>query len=121
MDLAAELWGPSPSSLRRIIALIRHVPLEGAFGKKHEALEAQAWQQEHELLALVAELIDVGNRFFFMANAEKGTRPPPPLKLKRPWEKEPEKRAATSEELAAIFGRPRSKQPPTGEQEKAQD
>lgn len=63
------------------------------------------WDYGEELLAAIVELLDTGNRLFFQAHTKKGTRPPKPIEIRRPWDPVPDKpKMATSEEIARFFG-----------------
>lgn len=63
------------------------------------------WGITQELIATAIELIDQGNRQFVMAHSKKGTRPPKPIKIVRPWEIQTKpKRAATASEVRELLG-----------------
>lgn len=63
------------------------------------------WELGHELLATIAELVDLGNRMFMQANTKEGTRLPTPLRIPRPYpERAPApKPLSTIDEQKAFF------------------
>ncbi len=60
------------------------------------------WSPTAELLALVAEVIDHGNRMFFRANTDKDTAQPQPLKVRRPRDGELAAMAATPQAVTVV-------------------
>lgn len=63
------------------------------------------WTTDTELLAAIAELLDVGNRYFVSANASKNTKLPEPLQIPRPYKTERKaKKQSSTEELKAFAG-----------------
>lgn len=105
------IWGAGPSiSLRRFRALLRGIPArDSALGAKLDVRQVGEWGNVEELLVLVAQVVDAGNRLFFSAHSKKGAQQPKPLDVPRPGrrgeeEAEKKRRPATSEELAAFFG-----------------
>lgn len=106
LDLGLALWGPEPVSYRRLSVLVRGIPAESALGFSTGGYRP-GWGATEELLALVAEVIDHGNRLFFKAHSKRGAQQPKPLKITRPADplEEPKKRRpATSEDLREMFG-----------------
>lgn len=66
--------------------------------------ETSGWGTSEELLATVAELVDLGNRQFALANSKKGTKAPKPIKISRPWEVKPSsKRPASADEIGELM------------------
>lgn len=90
---------------RRVLALTRGLPPDSALARSINP-EAAAWGNTEELLAVLAELIDHGNRLLFSVNRGKGTRIPEPIKIRRPGSiVEDIKRAPASHaEVIAFFG-----------------
>lgn len=84
--------------------LILGLSPSGAFAKEISP-ETAGWGTTEELLATIAELVDLGNRQVVMLNSKKGSKAPKPLNIKRPWEvkKEP-KRAASADEISELMG-----------------
>ena len=65
------------------------------------------WTSTEELIALVCELLDTGNRAFVAAHSKRGTPQPKPLQIIRPTRRRPDPskpRQATKAEMAAFFG-----------------
>jgi hypothetical protein len=48
----------------------------------------RSWSEERELLALNIEVLDSLRRAFLMANSKKGTKPPKPIQIPRPWQEQ---------------------------------
>lgn len=78
----------------------------------HRATDPNGWSwgTTDELLAMLAELVDMGNRLFIQANSKKGSRQPKPLEITRPWQSEepPQQqthRHATADEIRTFFKR----------------
>lgn len=61
------------------------------------------WTNIEELLAIIAETVDRGNRQFAIAFSKRGAGSPQPLKIPRPYERK-KRRPATSEDLVEMFG-----------------
>jgi hypothetical protein len=98
--------------------LLAELPRESALARAIDPDMAR-WSAVEELLALIAEQVDLGNRMFFQVNTDKTAKQPVPLRVRRPRdgelarmsaESEPTVRVvenpkmATSEEIAAFFG-----------------
>lgn len=106
LDLPGLLWGPEPVTYRRLSVLVRGIPAESALGVSTGGYRP-GWGATEELLALLAELVDAGNRTFFRVHSKRGAQQPKPLEITRPPdpnEAPKERRPATSEDLRAIFG-----------------
>jgi hypothetical protein len=118
IDLPVALWGPEPVTYRRLAVLVRGIPAESALGVACGGYRP-GWGATEELLALVAETIDHGNRLYFKTHSKKGAQQPKPLAITRPPdpnEEPPTRRPATSEDLVAMFGAAaRYTGPPRGE------
>lgn len=101
-DLPTALWGPAPMSLRRFDVLVRGLPDDSALTR---AASGHHWRQLDELLATIAELVDINNRAFIRVHSEPHSPQPEPIKIRRPWDRdrEPQRRTATTEEMAAFF------------------
>lgn len=61
------------------------------------------WTNTEELLAVIAETVDRGNRNFATVFSKRGSGSPKPLKIPRPYERKT-RRPATSEDLVEMFG-----------------
>lgn len=106
LDLPGLLWGPEPVTYRRLAVLVRGIPAESALGVSAGGYRP-GWGATEELLALLAELVDLGNRTFYRVHSKRGAQQPKPLKIPRPTEdEEPRKkrRPATSDDLVEMFG-----------------
>lgn len=93
-------------SMRRFQALVAGLPAEGATARALGERAAVGWSVDSDLLALIAELLDYGNRQQFVINSKPGKKPPRPLDIPRPEDarKRRERRKATAEDLKEIFG-----------------
>jgi len=91
-------------------ALIEGLPPRGAV---HRAVDPDGWSWStlEELVAIVAEVVDSGNRLFFSANSGKGAKIPSPIRIARPGRptarhEEPEKKKKVSHtDVTAFFQR----------------
>jgi len=85
LNLREELWGENPIGMRRFQALVRGLPLDSSLVRSQDPKRlGVGWNSNTELLAVIAQVIDNGNRLFYQANF-KGSMPKP-LKIVRPWE-----------------------------------
>lgn len=93
-------------SLRRFRSLLQGLPAEGLVGRKLGTWESQGWNIQTELIAILAELIDVNTRVFVKANSKKGSPDPKPIKIPRPGSGtgETKKRKSTKAEIKRFFG-----------------
>lgn len=86
--------------LRRILTLTYHLPAESEFLAELDLATRARWDIKTELLANIAELIDL--------NTRKGTKRRQPLiKIKRPWDKDRKTSAPvsmSSPEARQFFG-----------------
>lgn len=105
------MWGPVPISGRKLRALLKGLPLDGALGRRLEAPEAIGWTAVEELLAQTVELIYETNRILVYVNTDKKKRQRiPDHKVPRPKlaaalaEPPAPKRPANSQEIARFFG-----------------
>lgn len=62
------------------------------------------WGITQELIASLAELVDLNNRLFIVANSKKGARTPDRIIIKRPWEVLKDRRKATPKEITELMG-----------------
>lgn len=94
---------------------MRGIPLhDSALGRALGSRQAGEWGNVEELLKVIAEQVDAGNRLFVRANSKRSAQQPKPLEITRPEPRRPKghkaaveapkKRPATSEELVAFFG-----------------
>jgi hypothetical protein len=88
LDLRRCLWGAEAVGLRRLRSLIAGLPTESA--TKFKPPDPKAWTRDQQLLALLAELVDYGNRNFIAAHTKKGSPQPKPIKIPRPGKQEPQ-------------------------------
>lgn len=85
MDLAEALWGENPISIRRLASLINGLPLDSALVRSYDPKRlGRGWGTQEELLAIIAELLDVNNRYFLSAHVKPGTQLPKPIYIPRP-------------------------------------
>jgi hypothetical protein len=89
---------------RRMRALMDGLPAQCAL---HRAMDPKGWHwtNDTELLAVLAELVDQGNRYFVMAHTKEGERPPRPIEIRRPGQRPERKRGNTVAELKAALAR----------------
>ncbi len=73
-------------STRLLLNLVRALPPDSAIARATDPHAAVGWGNAEELLALLAELVDLGNRTFLSANARPGVRVPEPVQIPRPGE-----------------------------------
>lgn len=85
LDLRAAL---RDFGMRRIRALVKGLPPGSAF---HRSIDPEwwSWDGQHELLAVIAELLDGANRMYLMAHSKKGAAKPQPIKIPRPYSPKP--------------------------------
>lgn len=99
IDLAHYIW-VERASARRINALFQALgPDSASFRAQHP--DDWAWGNEHELLAVNAELTDALYRAFFRANSKTGASQPRPIKITRPTQ--PKRQGTTMDELRVMF------------------
>ena len=95
--------------MRRLWVLIAGIPPDGS-ALARACGQRVGWGNTEELLKVLCELVDAGNRSFHRAHTKRGAQQPKPLELIRPWEVTEDKatgkrkRPATSRELKAFFG-----------------
>ena len=53
---------------------------------RSELGERADWGYSEELLAVLIEMLDRGQRWWFRAHTKKGSQPPPPVEIWRPSE-----------------------------------
>lgn len=89
--------------VRRVLALIIGLPPGSAI---HRALDPKGvgvgWTTQEELMAVLIEVMDYGNRLFYSANSKKGAKQPKPLYVPRP-NRSRKRRKASSQDMKAIF------------------
>lgn len=86
LDLRACLWGETPMGVRRLCALIDHLPLDSALARDQARdTLGSGWNMDTELLAKVAELVDTTNRILVKVNSKPGTPEPRPIFIPRPY------------------------------------
>lgn len=71
---------------KRMVHLVTGLSPDSALARKMNP-ESWHWKNEHELLAVIAELLDRHDRHFIRANTEKGQKQPNPIEIARPWKK----------------------------------
>lgn len=80
-------------------ALVEGLPPDGALARRDPHWR---WTQTDDLLILVAQLIDHGNRLSHAATQKSPI--PHPIELRRPWESEPEPKMASVEDMRTFLG-----------------
>ena len=81
-SLADDLYGPDRIGFRRFCSLLEWLPPDAALWHSTKT----SWTDERELLATQIEVVDGLRRAFIMAHSKKGTKPPEPVKIPRPWD-----------------------------------
>lgn len=82
-------------------ALVSGLPIESATARSYDPERlGVGWRIEHDLMSLVAELVDHSNRLLFAFNTKKGTRVPEPIFIPRPGQR---RRKASPKELRAFL------------------
>lgn len=102
LNLAQACYGASPLGTRRLMALLRGLPQESNF--QRELNPDTGWGYQEELLALLAELMDYGNRLFYAAAPFKSKKKMEPIKIPRPGGEKREKKKPSHEEIMRFFG-----------------
>lgn len=105
LDLRDVLWGEHPMGVRRIVALVNGLPMQGAVFRD-AAMHGKYWTTTEELLATLIEVTDLTNRLLYGANAPKGKRVWDPLEIERPAKAKPERALPTPSgrgEIQAFF------------------
>lgn len=103
--MGPALWhSESAVGLRRVLALIRGLPVESSFIRDVLGDEA-AWTIEAHLLANVVEVIDLARQGTVVGFA-KANHKPKAVKIPRPGSKKKQRREATAGDMVAIFGAP---------------
>lgn len=92
------------------MSLADGLPLDGAVAR---ALAPDSvgvgWDAKTELLAVLAEQIDLNTRVLIMANSEKGSQAPRPIYIERPWKRvTPAQRQSTPAQIKAFMARNRA-------------
>lgn len=79
-------------SMRKFEALLDGLPLDGSLARSLDPYRAGVgWTRQDDFLALLAELLDYGNRQYFAFNVKKGTKIPQPIFIPRPQEPQTER------------------------------
>lgn len=86
--------------MRRLSALVQGLPADGALARSLDP--HWRWTHTDDLLILVAQLLDHGNRLAHAATQKSSI--PPPIEVRRPWEERPEPKMASVEELRSFLG-----------------
>jgi hypothetical protein len=84
MNLRDAAYGPRPTGVRRLWALVEGLPPTGALGRAMR----DDWSpgSTEYLLAIVAEQIDLSNRIAIKAHSGGKSRAGQPLRIPRPGE-----------------------------------
>lgn len=102
IDLRHACYGTDRIGGRRLLALVRGLGPRSALGRAHN--QGQDWSTMEDLLSLLAELVDQGNRMFFAANRGKNAdRIPEPIQISRPGVETEVKPQATSDDVKQFF------------------
>jgi len=105
IDLRQALWGSDQISHRRLATLIRHLPPEAALNR--QATQGTTWTMDTEIATITLELIHELYRLTAKAAGVDNSDLPDELRITRPWTPPPKptrRRAATANEVAALFG-----------------
>lgn len=92
---------------RRLRSLVKYLPPGSAL---HRAVDPEGarWGNAEELLAILVEVVDFGNRNFIRFYSKKGTSGPKPIKIPRPkslTSPAPKKKMSTPEEIKRRLGK----------------
>lgn len=91
---------------RRLFSLIVNLPRDSALAASIQG-EAFGWNNSEELLALIAELLDLNNRLFIQANSKPGSQRPKAIEIPRPTRALPlpeqPRQKATADEIRRFF------------------
>jgi len=92
--------------MRRFTSLMFGLPLDSALNRSRDPLHAGVgWNAQTEITALIAELVDYGNRLTIMTHSKRGDPLPAPLNIPRPYRTEKEKpKPASKKEIGRFFG-----------------
>jgi hypothetical protein len=106
VHLGAACYGPNPIGLRRLISLVKGLPLEA---RTKNVDGDNPWTMQIELAASTLEMLHRQAVLFLQANSKPGASLPPPLVVPRPEASEPDakprkRRQATAAEVAAMLG-----------------
>lgn len=101
IDLASALYGDRPLGARRFLALIKWLPAEAAVWRA----TSTSWTVDNELAALNIEMLDSLRRMYIQAHTKKGTQPPKPVEVPRPWNTEKKSTAKRGTTLAEMMKR----------------
>ena len=101
IDLRGACYGASPLGSRRLMTLLRGLPPDSNLNR---VLYPDAeWGYNEELLALLAELMDYGNRLSYAVAPFKHKKKQEPIRIPRPHQRLVEKPKASHEEIVAFF------------------
>ncbi len=84
LDLSDALWGEKPMSVRKLVALMRHLPEDNAVTRA-----VGYWDQKSELLATIVDQIGLSNHLYVAAHVKEGTKIGDPVGFPRPWDDKP--------------------------------
>lgn len=83
--MTAEWFGDSPISLRRFAALVNGLPPSSALHRSRNPHTAgRGWMAEHELLATLIDVVQVGNHMYLRAHSKKSAQLPEFVRMPRP-------------------------------------
>lgn len=102
LDLREALWGEDWIGVRRICALVEGLPSDSALGRKGDPPGGR-WSTTDELLAVLIEVVDVGNRMFLKAHTAPGTDVGNPIHIPRPWEEDRPTRSFDPKDMQEFF------------------
>ena len=89
--------------MRRLLALVQGLPPGGALDRAaNPDTLGVGWGNQEELLAVIAELVDQGNRDFAVANARPGAGKRQPITIDRPGRRPRKRQPEPGETLAAL-------------------
>jgi len=101
IDLREALYGDSRVGGRRLTALVNGLSPRSATMRKINA-NGDEWGSTEELLAVLCELIDLGNRMYFQAHFEGDVWDP--IEVPRPHTKNEIPEMSPPENVRAFFG-----------------
>lgn len=82
LDLRRVCYGPSPLGTRRLMALVRGLPADSNLNRILSP--DTGWGYNEELLAVLAELVDYGNRLSYAVAPFKHKKTQEPIRIPRP-------------------------------------
>ena len=90
--------------LRRLLSFMQWLPPDAAVWRS----TGTAWDANTELQAVTVEMLDAVLRAYTQVHSKKGSRPPKPLEIPRPWKRtaKPARSGTSLSELMRAGGVP---------------